>query len=300
MIISLAPKIYCYHIASNSFYAMQSYSKFMNYFFDDINLNILNGMDENLDGCVYCIQDIDNIVDRKLNIILCVENCSAWDHYKHYNAFGNYGDERIKIYLYNHIYTIYETDKLIAIPVIYLQMNYFNKFYNTIKPSNIIPFEQKKFCLIATRITNDYKQNVYNILTSIDSCDNIADYKELIEDKSCYHDVALLNLFNQYKFVFNAENSINDGYITEKIFNCFFARTIPIYYGSDKIENFFNKDTFINANNNGSIDLNNLIRNIKDNETLYNKYFESNIINENYNDENYKDRLNNFIKKIDV
>lgn len=272
---------------------MQSIEKFINYFFNDININIINSSNI-YDGMIYDIQEVANMPEKKLNIMLCVENCSYWSHYKHYNKYGNFGDNKIKIYLYNHIDKIIINKNYIAIPIIYLQINYLQKFYTTIKPSNFIPFENKKFCLIATTLNNDIKNNIYKMLSSINKCDFIKDFNDIIGNKSCYHDIELLNLFNNYRFVFVSENSIEDGYITEKIFNCYFARTIPIYSGSKKIDYFFNKNSFINIENNSNFeDIKLLIKNLN-----YDSYINSNIINDTFDNENYKEVLNNFINNL--
>jgi hypothetical protein len=58
-------------------------------------------------------------------------------------------------------------------------------------------------------------------------------------------------------FVFNVamENSIKDGYITEKIGYAFLSGSIPIYGGhKSTIERFFNPESFINVNNFTSIE----------------------------------------------
>jgi hypothetical protein len=129
-------------------------------------------------------------------------------------------------------------------------------------------------------------------------------YKNEIFNKSCYHSTELLNIFNRYKFVFVCENSLGSGYITEKIFNCLFARCIPIYYGCSKIENFIDKDCFINMNlesNKDSNENNNIIINkinkFKNNENEYNSIINSNKICKDYDDENYKDKLKTFVDK---
>jgi hypothetical protein len=44
---------------------------------------------------------------------------------------------------------------------------------------------------------------------------------------------------NHYMFSISVENSIDDFYITEKAFDCFATRTIPIYWGSNKIKTDF-------------------------------------------------------------
>ena len=52
----------------------------------------------------------------------------------------------------------------------------------------------------------------------------------------------------KYKFSIVIENSIQDTYFTEKIIDCFATKTVPIYYGTSKIANFFDKDGIISFN----------------------------------------------------
>lgn len=47
------------------------------------------------------------------------------------------------------------------------------------------------------------------------------------------------------KYAIAYENFQNDYYWTEKIIDCFLSYTMPIYFGCNKIENFFPKDSFI-------------------------------------------------------
>lgn len=290
MEIMLSPKIKTYWINSDSYYSMQNMHKFISYFFDNININITDkGV---IDGMIYDIQDDYEIPNRKLNIMICVENCPFWSHYKHYNKYNNYENKKIKVYLYNHIDKLKVTDTYIAIPVIYLQINYFKKFYNSIKPTIYTSFKDKKFCLITTKLNTEYKKKIYNLLSTVDKCDLLSDFSSII-NKSCYHDLELLNLFNQYKFIFVCENSICDGYITEKIFNCYFSRSIPIYHGPQNTEYYFNKNTFINL----TMDFENvdIIKNTNNSKELYEKFFNNDIINNDYDDENYQDQFNKFI-----
>ncbi|TSC88482.1 MAG: hypothetical protein G01um10145_885 [Microgenomates group bacterium Gr01-1014_5] len=49
----------------------------------------------------------------------------------------------------------------------------------------------------------------------------------------------------KYKFCLCFENSVAPGYITEKIFDCFKARTVPIYWGAPNIEKYINNQCFI-------------------------------------------------------
>jgi hypothetical protein len=48
-----------------------------------------------------------------------------------------------------------------------------------------------------------------------------------------------------YKFSLCFENSQFPGYVSEKIFDCFFTRTIPIYLGAPDIDRFVPRETFI-------------------------------------------------------
>jgi len=54
-----------------------------------------------------------------------------------------------------------------------------------------------------------------------------------------------LPTLHQYKFCICFENCSFPGYITEKIFDCFLAGCIPVYYGAPDIADFVPADTFV-------------------------------------------------------
>jgi hypothetical protein len=304
MNVGLSKNIENYWLSKDKYFSIKSIDKFIKYFFpDNINININN--QDNQDN-QFIIQDIQlskdkNIDLNKIHILLCVENCNAHSHYIHYNEFKNYNDSRIKIYLYNHIDKIEETKTYISIPIIYNQIDYFINNYNLIKPIEIVPFNKKKFCIVLTtnNCRNYEKNKIINFLSNIGECDTIDKYKTYIHNQSCYHSDIFLYLIQNYKFAFVCENSVSDGYITEKIFNCFFGRCIPIYNGSNKIEYYFNKESFINMN-----DINNIesrkdqIVELMTYENKYNEKINKEKINLTYDNENYKERFKNFIDKI--
>jgi hypothetical protein len=301
MNIILSKSANSYWIDNQEYYSIKSFDKFKKYFFPDIDNDKHN--DSNTIFFIHhiCEENLDenkNIKNLIINIMLSVENCYEHKHYHHYNKYGNYGNGNIKIYLYNHIDKYIETDFYIVVPIIYIQISYFLKNFQIIKPISNIEFSKKKFCIIAS--TNSYrdkkKQDVINILKKIGTCDKINIYKPIIGNKSCYHSQELLNLFNNYKFVFVCENSLTNGYITEKIFNCFFARSIPIYSGPDDVNRYFNKDSFINANNEENIERE--VKELLNNEELFNQKILSNKINKTYDNENYSLRMQEFINKI--
>lgn len=65
-------------------------------------------------------------------------------------------------------------------------------------------------------------------------------------DKS--KEVRPIEAHEKYKFAIVVENDIDELWFTEKILNCFATKTVPIYIGATKIDEFFNGDGIIHAN----------------------------------------------------
>lgn len=60
-------------------------------------------------------------------------------------------------------------------------------------------------------------------------------------------------VLEKYKFAICYENARDiPGYITEKIFHCFFAGCVPIYWGANNITDYVPEDCFIDKRNFGS------------------------------------------------
>ena len=76
---------------------------------------------------------------------------------------------------------------------------------------------------------------------------NYKNYKGVVKNKS--------EILNSYKFSFCLENAMNyNGYITEKIFDCFTSLTIPVYKGPSNVLKFIPKECFINYDDFKSLD----------------------------------------------
>ena len=60
---------------------------------------------------------------------------------------------------------------------------------------------------------------------------------------------------SKYKFFFAFENFKIDGYITSKIFDAFYSKTVPIYYGASNITKYIPKKCFIDYRKFKSLDL---------------------------------------------
>lgn len=83
-----------------------------------------------------------------------------------------------------------------------------------------------------------------------------------------------LEILSQYKFCICYENCILNGWVSEKIFECFYARCIPVYLGAPNITDFIPADTFIDKREFGSYDhLYDFINNMS--EEKYNEYVDN-------------------------
>ena len=54
---------------------------------------------------------------------------------------------------------------------------------------------------------------------------------------------------SQFKFIISMENTRYDTGITEKIIHGMLAQTIPVYWGSERVDEYFNKDRFLTLKN---------------------------------------------------
>ncbi|MEN8907403.1 MAG: glycosyltransferase family 10 [Clostridiales bacterium] len=97
-------------------------------------------------------------------------------------------------------------------------------------------------------------------------------YKGIVDSK--------IDILKKFKFSICYENAKDiPGYITEKIFDSFFAGCVPIYWGAPNINNFIPKGTFVNR------------REFKDNQELY--VYLKNMKNNEY--ENYLVKIKSFL-----
>jgi len=89
-----------------------------------------------------------------------------------------------------------------------------------------------------------------------------------------YKSKEFIEYVSQFKFIVTMENSIEDTYITEKICHGFLANTVPIYWGSKRVTDYFNKDRFLNLTSTSKEDMFLLIATISQtflNEDMYNE-----------------------------
>ncbi len=136
---------------------------------------------------------------------------------------------------------------------------YFKFCYPVLCPmlSNIPSFEEKKLCtLVASNLESDVENELYSERKKV-----ISYFEQAGEEgfefygrkwdptsyKSYRGSIAYkLDVIKNYRFSICYENTQGTpGYISEKIFDCFAAGCIPIYWGASNIENFIPKNCFI-------------------------------------------------------
>lgn len=242
-------------------------------------------LEEKADICLCGIQTdpYTSLRPDEINYLICVENCPRWRHYKHYNAYGDFGDNRIQLYSYNHHSKPSLTDKFLSMPTVLFRLNYYlqvSSLYKT-HPSLQTKFADKKFALITNK--SALNKDIYrfaNKIKHLGKIDHIGIHDEKVLHASCYNSIELLQVYNQYKFVFCFENSYQPGYVTEKIFNGLLSNSIPIYCGAADVKDFLDVSGFINVEP-GSIDTfdTTFIAELSTNETKYKELLSKNKIN---------------------
>lgn len=103
-----------------------------------------------------------------------------------------------------------------------------------------------------------------------------------------------------YRFMIAFENSSYPGYVTEKIYECFFTNTIPIYWGSQMISRDFNPKRILDRNSFESDDvfINKIIE-LEENPDLYREFILQPVFNDNKSSIYFEEkRVFNFFNKV--
>ena len=158
----------------------------------------------------------------------------------------------------------------------------------------------KKFCCFITRIEKPERIHFFKELSKYKKVDSLG---ECLNNTGIYapHDrYEFEKLVSQYKFIITFENCQKDMYITEKILHGFFSLSIPIYWGSKNINDFFNPNSFIYIDDYNHNCINSAIQKIIDidnDDNLYLKTVNQKVFN-NINIDNYFEQIKNNIEKI--
>ena len=120
----------------------------------------------------------------------------------------------------------------------------------------IVPYEERKFLtLIASRMKSCHLQELYSQREKLirffearpfEPFDLYGRYWEKLHFVNYRGSIpGKLQVLKNYKFAIAYENSHINGYITEKLWDCFAMGVVPVYWGADNITDYVPADCFI-------------------------------------------------------
>jgi hypothetical protein len=113
--------------------------------------------------------------------------------------------------------------------------------YGTYWVENNVTYNKHKMVSIIASFKNEtlghkIRHHIINTASGFDIYGKHPNYK-YVESKN--------EALDDYYFSITVENSIQNSYWTEKLLDCFVTKTIPIYWGTKDVCNFFNEDGII-------------------------------------------------------
>ena len=125
---------------------------------------------------------------------------------------------------------------------------YSNNFVNTLLGSKTVTnVPVNDVCVIVSNPHGLVRNQFLNALEQNFKVIYAGNYKNNIGGSIpyAYNTPDFLQFISQFKFIVSMENSRNDTYITEKNVHGLLANTIPVYWGSNRVCDYFNRDRFL-------------------------------------------------------
>jgi hypothetical protein len=160
------------------------------------------------------------------------------------------GESRLNEYYKDYSCVLYgerNHDNIINVPL-FIPMMYCSKLTNKLTHAKSITYiPEKNICTIISNPSGQVRNHFLNELEKSLHVDYGGNYKTNISIvKAQYNTQEFTDFVSQYKFIVSMENSRGETYITEKILHGFYAGTIPIYWGSSRVCDYFNSERFLN------------------------------------------------------
>lgn len=154
-------------------------------------------------------------------------------------------------------------------------VKYFKFFYPVLRPmiADPVPFEEKKFCTLVSGYVNNpakypgkHPDELYSQrLKAVEFFEKVGEegfecygrgWEKAPPYKSFRGPCAdKIGVIKNYRFSICYENCRDvKGYITEKIFDCFAAGNVPVYWGASNVTDYIPKDCFIDRRDFESLD----------------------------------------------
>ena len=121
--------------------------------------------------------------------------------------------------------------------------------------------------------------------------------KDAIEPRSGKWFHGKLDFIKDYKFTIAFENVNTPGMVSEKIYNAFQARTVPIYWGPDDVNKIYNPKSFINCSGLTIDEMVKTVAEVDSNDELYMDMLRQNPIAEGFN-LNWEEDMAKFLRGI--
>lgn len=252
---------------------------------------------------------IYKLLDKKYNIVISDNPdyiiCSQWG-YKHlkYDCIRIfYTGENLRPNFNHFDYgigfdNISFEDRYLRVPI-YLMLNQYMPIYNIAETKHLDKDNYKvrnKFCnMVVSNGLNNERITFFHDLSK---------YKQVDSGGRLLNNVggpvdSKLEFQKQYKFSLAFENSVSNGYTTEKIIDAFASGGIPIYWGDPLVENIFNKKAFINANNfKTNKELIDYIKKVDNDDNLYMSYIKEPMLNNQDYLKDEQEKIKKFIYNI--
>ena len=131
------------------------------------------------------------------------------------------------------------------IPYLYCNPDLLENMKNA-QISTTVP--KKNICAIISNPSGHERNIFLHALEKRIPVDYAGNYKTNVPIiEAPYYTSEFRDQISNYKFIISMENSRNETYITEKITHGFLSGTIPIYWGSSNVHDYFNSERFINV-----------------------------------------------------
>ena len=220
---------------------------------DDDNPHILIFGDEN-----FGTKNLSYDDTKVLKVFFTGENRRFWNYKCHYGiTFDHIDDEKhYRLPLYIH-----ELNSLVN------EQNF--PVYSQLPP----PKEKNRFAtFVVSNGSSQRRNHLFNLINEYKTVDSGGPVFNNIGYIISRETRAKIEFAETRKFHLAFENSSYAGYATEKILHAFYARTVPLYWGSPTIEMDFNTDAMISWHD--YKDDNKFLTRVKEvdnNEELYNQ-----------------------------
>jgi len=152
--------------------------------------------------------------------------------------------------------------KYVALPLFIPYITCNNLEVQLRAPKSIVSVPTKMACAVISNPLGAVRNSFIDALQARGICViNGGSYKNTLGHTigGSYNSSSMIDFMKQFKFVISMENSSGEYYITEKIIHGMVAGTVPIYWGTEKVFEYFNKDRFLYLNDDSHVSINNLI-----------------------------------------